>query len=75
MAKTSVRLKKPQDVRRLLQRVINELLNDEPYMTTEKARVIATLSNSVLKSMEMSDLQEEMEKLKEVVERMEGEKI
>lgn len=41
-------------------------------MTNEKAKAINALSNTTLKSMEMGVLQEELEQLKEVVQRLEG---
>lgn len=69
--KNEVRLNRPQDVRRMLSRVINYLLTTGE-MTNDKAKVINALSNTTLKSMEMGDLQEELEQLKEVVQRLEG---
>ncbi|MDP9742304.1 UNVERIFIED_ORG: polyhydroxyalkanoate synthesis regulator phasin [Bacillus sp. B2I3] len=69
--KNEVRLNRPQDVRRMLSRVINYLLTTGE-MTNEKAKVINALSNTTLKSMEMGDLQGELEQLKEVVQRLEG---
>ncbi|KHE72483.1 hypothetical protein LD39_04275 [Halobacillus sp. BBL2006] len=69
--KNEVRLKRPQDVRRMLSRVINHLLTTGE-MTNEKAKAINALSNTTLKSMEMGELQEEMEQLKEVVQRLEA---
>ncbi len=69
--KNEVRLNRPQDVRRMLSRVINYLLTTGE-MTNEKAKAINALSNTTLKSMEMGDLQEQMEQLKEVVQRLEG---
>lgn len=41
-------------------------------MTNEKAKAINALSNTTLKSIEMGDLQEELEQLKEVVQKLEG---
>ncbi|MGC9935240.1 hypothetical protein [Priestia aryabhattai] len=69
--KNEIRLSKPQDVRRMLSRVINHLLMNGD-MTNEKAKAINALSNTTLKSMEMGELQEELEHLKEVVEELEG---
>lgn len=43
-------------------------------MTNEKAKAINALSNTALKSMEMGELQEELEHLKEVVEELEVKK-
>ncbi|WP_375346284.1 hypothetical protein ACEWPB_02715 [Priestia megaterium] len=51
--------------------MINHLLTTGE-MTNEKAKAINALSNTSLKSMEMGDLQEAMEQLKEVVQEMEG---
>ncbi|PGT73605.1 hypothetical protein [Priestia megaterium] len=72
--KNEVRLNRPQDVRRVLSRVINHLLSTGE-MTNEKAKAINALSNTTLKSMEMGDLQEEMEQLKEVLQKLEGGQI
>ena len=66
MPKGNIRLKRPQDVRRLLARVINELIQEEPT-SIERARVIATLSNSIIKAMEVGELDE---RLKEIEERL-----
>lgn len=60
--KGTIRLIKPQDVRRLLARVINELLLEEPP-TIERARVIATLSNSIIKAMEVGEMDERMHEI------------
>jgi hypothetical protein len=68
MPKGNIRLKQPQDVRRLLARVINELIQEEPT-SIERARVIATLSNSIIKAMEIGELEE---RIKEVERRLEG---
>jgi len=62
MPKGNIRLKKPQDVRRLLARVMNELMQEESP-TIERARVIATLSNSIIKAMEVGELDERLEKI------------
>lgn len=69
--KNEVRLNRPQDVRRMLSRVINYLLTTGE-MTNEKAKAINALSNTALKSMEMGDLQVELEQLKEVVQKTGG---
>ncbi|MEI2428524.1 hypothetical protein V8V54_26470 [Priestia megaterium] len=69
VTKGNIRLKKPQDVRRLLARVINELMREEPT-SIERARVIATLSNSIIKAMEVGELDERM---KEIEKRLEVE--
>ena len=58
----NIRLNKPQDIRRLLSKVINTLLQDGE-MSTDKAKTIATLSNTSLKSMELGNLAERIEQL------------
>ena len=60
--KGNIRLKKPQDVRRLLARIINELIQSE-YPSIDRARVIATLSNSIMKAMEVGELDERMKEI------------
>lgn len=62
VSKGTIRLIKPQDVRRLLARVINELLLEEPP-TIDRARVIATLSNSIIKAMEVGEMDERMREI------------
>lgn len=62
ISKGTIRLIKPQDVRRMLARVINELLQEEPA-TIDRARVIATLSNSIIKAMEVGELDERMKEI------------
>jgi len=61
MPKGNIRLNKPQDVRRLLARVINELMQEPP--TIDRARVISTLSNSIIKAMEAGELDERMKEI------------
>lgn len=61
-----VRINKPQGVRRMLAKVINILLQNVE-MTNDKAKTIATLSNTALKSMELGDLAERMEKIEELL--------
>ncbi|PEK99496.1 hypothetical protein [Bacillus sp. AFS017336] len=60
--KSNIRLNKPQDVRRLLARVINELMKKEPS-SIERARVIATLSNSIIKAMEVGELDDRINEI------------
>ncbi len=62
MPKGNIRLNRPQDVRRLLARVINELMQEES-VSIERARVIATLSNSIIKAMEVGELDERMKEI------------
>ena len=62
MPKGNIRLNRPQDVRRLLARVINELLQEES-VNVERAVVIATLSNSIIKAMEVGEFDERMSEI------------
>ncbi|MFQ6583349.1 hypothetical protein [Priestia megaterium] len=55
-------MNRPQDVRRLLARVINELMQEEPS-SIERARIIATLSNSIIKAMEVGEMDERMREI------------
>ena len=66
----NIRLNKPQDVRKMIGRVINILLQDGE-MTIDKAKTIATLSNTALKSMELGDLAERMDKIEQLLESQE----
>jgi polyhydroxyalkanoate synthesis regulator phasin len=58
----NIRINKPQDIRRLLAKVINILLQDGE-MSTDKAKTIATLSNTTLKSMELGELSDRLEQI------------
>lgn len=63
----NIRINKPQDIRRMIAKVINILLQ-EGEMTTDKAKTIATLSNTALKSMELGELAERLEKIEQQLE-------
>ncbi|MCM3774248.1 MULTISPECIES: hypothetical protein [Priestia] len=66
--KRKTRLNTPQDIRRMLARVINMLLlENEGEMSIDKAKTIATLSNTILKSMELGDLAERLDQIEEVL--------
>ncbi|WP_342042837.1 hypothetical protein [Bacillus sp. OTU2372] len=65
-----IRINKPQDIRRMIAKVINILLQDGE-MTIDKAKTIATLSNTALKSMELGDLAERMNKIEKLLENQE----
>ncbi|MCQ6277408.1 hypothetical protein JMM81_21305 [Bacillus sp. V3B] len=67
----SIRINKPQDIRRMLAKVINILLQDGE-MTTDKAKTIATLSNTALKSMDLGELSDRLEKIEEQLQSQEG---
>ena len=67
----NIRINKPQDIRRLLAKVINILLQ-EGEMTIDKAKTLATLSNTALKSMELGELAERLDKIEEQLKKEEG---
>lgn len=58
--KNDTRLNKPQDVRRMLSRIMNELLKNGTLDPIQKAKALGYLSSISLKAMEMSDLEERM---------------
>lgn len=60
--KRKIRINRPQDIRRLLAAMINEVKNSDDIPTEKKAQLIATLSNSTLRAIEQGDLLERMEK-------------
>ena len=61
--KNNVRVNSPDGVNRLLQRVINALLDDE--ITENKARTIGYLCNIILKGLEVGELEERITELEE----------
>ncbi len=63
LAKYDVRLNDPQAVRRLLGRVVNQLLRDE--ITEGKARTIGYLANIMVGVMESADLEQRLEALEQ----------
>ncbi len=63
MGKYDVRLNDPQAVRRLLGRVVNQLLKDE--MTEGKARTIGYLCNIMVGVMESADFEQRLEALEQ----------
>jgi len=65
-----IRINKPQDIRRMLAKVINILLKDGE-MTIDKAKTIATLSNTALKSIVLGDLAERLDKIEKLLENQE----
>lgn len=66
----NIRLNRPQDIRRMIGKVINILLQDGE-MTIDKAKTIATLSNTALKSMELGDLADRMNKIEQIFDNQE----
>lgn len=65
--KNNVRVNSADGVNRLLQRVINALLNDE--ITENKARTIGYLCNIILKGLEVGELEERITELEEIFEK------
>lgn len=61
--KTDLRLERPSDVRRLLNRVTNLVLANE--IDKDTARVVATLCNSILTAMDKEILEERVAKIEE----------
>ena len=72
--KNNIRITKASDIRRLVNRIINELNDTDEPMTNERARTMATLANTALKAIEQSDIQERMEALEKKLEDREGNK-
>ncbi|WHX62346.1 hypothetical protein [Peribacillus frigoritolerans] len=68
-----IRINKPQDIRRMIGKVINILLQDGE-MKIDKAKTLATLSNTALKSMELGELAERLDKIEEQLKKEEGDK-
>ena len=63
MRKTHIR--SPRDVRRLLSRIVNEVLNNE--IEVGRANCVGQLCNIILKAMEKSDLENRIERLERVL--------
>ena len=60
-----IRLNKVQDVRRLLSRIINEVLGGK--LDNNKANCIGQLSNIMLRAMEKGELEQRIEELERLV--------
>lgn len=58
-----VRLNKPQDVRRLLSRLVNETISGK--METDRLRAITYACSMILKSLETGELAERLLKIEE----------
>ena len=61
--KRGVRLNRPQDVRRLLSRLINEALQEE--INTDLLRAVTYACTNILKSFEAGELEERLTKIEE----------
>ncbi|MEK5061880.1 hypothetical protein BK126_28540 [Paenibacillus sp. FSL H7-0326] len=67
-----VRLNKPQDVRRMIAQLINELRRNTSLDPIKRANTIGYLSNVIMKSMELGDIREDIDKIKELIEKAGG---
>lgn len=62
MTKTrKIRITRPQDIRRLSAETINEVRNADDISKENKARLLATLSNSALRAIEQGDLADRLD--------------
>lgn len=61
MSKQNIRLNNPQQVKRLLNRAINDLLNED--IEVGRAKAIGYLSSILLKAMEVEDLEKRIAEL------------
>lgn len=75
--KRKIRITRPQDIRRLLAQMINDVRLDDEISTERKAQLIATLSNSALRSIEQGDMadrldqyERELAEYKDLIEQM-----
>jgi hypothetical protein len=62
-APRGVRLNKPQDVRRLLSRLVNQVISGD--METDTLRAITYACSMILKSLETGELSERLKTLEE----------
>lgn len=65
-----IRLNNPLQVKRLLNRTINQLLNDE--ITTDKARTIGYLASVLLKASEVEELDARMAAIENELQERKG---
>ena len=63
--KQGIKLNNPASCRRLLNRCVNQLLNNE--IKTDQARCIGYLTSLILKSIETEELEKRIEDLEKVV--------
>lgn len=61
----NVRINSPQGINRLLQRVINGLIQDE--ITEERARAIGYLCNIMIKGLEVGELDARLTEIEEAL--------
>jgi len=59
--KYKIHLKRPEDIRRLLSGIVNEVRTDK--IATDKARTIATCCNTLLKIFEANDFEARLARL------------
>jgi hypothetical protein len=62
----NIRLNHPKDVKRLIAKQINKIRKSDLDIETE-SRLIAQLSNRLLDSMKMADIEKELEEIRKVL--------
>jgi hypothetical protein len=65
LKRLGIRLNKPDDVRRLLARGINQVLGDE--LSTDKLRAISYAAQTILKVFELTTLEERLARIEEAL--------
>jgi len=65
LKRLGIRLNKPDDVRRLLARGINQVLGDE--LSTDKLRAISYAAQTILKVFELTTLEERLAQIEEAL--------
>jgi hypothetical protein len=65
LKRVGIRLNKPDDVRRLLARGINQVLGDE--LSTDKLRAISYAAQTILKVFELISMEERLVKIEEAI--------
>ena len=63
--RAGIRLNKPDDVRRLLSRGINQVLGDE--LSTDKLRAISYSAQTILKVFELVSIEERLDRIEELL--------
>ncbi|KAB3533848.1 hypothetical protein F8154_10290 [Alkaliphilus pronyensis] len=70
MKKQNIRLNNPRQVTRLLNRAINDLINED--IEIGRAKAIGYLSSIILKAMEVEDLEKRILELEELAQVKKG---
>jgi hypothetical protein len=69
MSVRDVRLNKPQDVRRMIAQLVNDLRRNTSLDPIKKAHAIGYLSKVLMTSMELGDMREDIDKIKSMMEK------